>query len=159
MEYALEAFTKLASAASVRDLVLVSQQSARQILSAEKAYLFLHKENKIIRYTEQGEEIFEDNIGLVGKCISERKKLNIPDAYNDPSFNFIVDIQTSMPVLCLPLKINSGEVIAVLEVVNAKGIQGRSSTNKAKLNQVDHGILQRFREILRISITHKLGLN
>jgi hypothetical protein len=64
-----------------------------------------------------------------------------------------------MPVLCLPLKINSGEVIAVLEVVNAKGIQGRSSTNKAKLNQVDHGILQRFREILRISITHKLGLN
>lgn len=104
-------------------------------------------------------ESFDDNIGLVGKCISERKKLNIPDAYNDPSFNFIVDIQTSMPVLCVPLYSNSREVIAVLEVVNSKGIQGRSSTNKAKLNQVDHGILQRFKEILRIPIAHKLGLN
>ena len=159
MEYALDACTKLSSAASIRDLVLASQQSVKQILSADKAYLFIHKENTIIRYTEQGEESFDENIGLVGKCISERKKLNIPDAYNDPSFNFIVDIQTSMPVLCIPLKSVSGEVIAVLEVVNSKGVHGRSSTNKAKLNQVDLGILQRFKEIMRISISHKLGLN
>lgn len=159
IEYALEACMKLASAASIRDLALTSQQSAKQILSSEKAYLFIHNDNKIIRYTEQGEESFDDNIGLVGKCISERKKLNIPDAYNDPSFNFIVDIQTSMPVLCIPLNSLNGEVMAVLEVVNSKGVHGRSSTNKAKLNQVDIGILQRFEEILRISISHKLGLN
>lgn len=158
MEYALEACMKLSSAHSARDLVLNSESSAKQILSSDKAYLYIHKEDKIIRYREETEETYADNIGLVGKCITEGKKLNIPDAYNDPSFNFMVDIDTSMPILCIPLKSQDDRVIAVLEVVNSKGVNGRSSTNKAKLNQVDVGILQRFEEILKNSIIYKLTL-
>jgi hypothetical protein len=40
--------------------------------------------------------------------------LNVPDAYNDPRFNGKVDIDTSMPVLCIPIKDNEDNTVAVI---------------------------------------------
>lgn len=62
-----------------------------------------------------------------------------------------------MPVLCVPITSDEQEIIAVLQVINDKGVFGRAATNKAKLNQLDNEILEYFKTILKIVLTRVLG--
>ena len=63
--------------------------------------------------------------------------LNITSCQSDPNFNNQIDIDTAMPILVSPVRLDRNmEPIAIIEVINSKGISGLSSTNKASLKQV-----------------------
>jgi len=46
---------------------------------------------------------------------------NIPNAVNNNKFNGLVDIETSMPLIIFPIKVDNN-VIGIFEVINSKGI-------------------------------------
>lgn len=77
-----------------------------ETFSAERAYIYLvDNDNKTItRYTETGEtKIYPIDAGLIGLGIRARELLSISDAYKHESFNGMIDIDTSMPVLIKPI--------------------------------------------------------
>lgn len=58
--------------------------------------------------------------GIAGTVALSGDIINIPDAYNDPRFNPDIDTLTGFKtksILCLPLRLSSGQVIAVLQVI------------------------------------------
>jgi len=59
--------------------------------------------------------------GIVGLAIEEGSTLNIEDAWNDPRFSKDTDMKTgyrTKTILCCPIKIGTGQVVAALQCVN-----------------------------------------
>lgn len=71
---------------------------------------------------------------------------NLTNAYNDPKFNGQIDIETSMPLICMPIThpLKGNEVLGVIEILNTKGIEGLSAFHKSKINHQDYEILDFF---------------
>jgi len=61
-------------------------------------------------------------------------------------FNTVVDLDTHMPIISMPIKDmeHEGKIVGILQIINSKGIQGLSSTYKAKVNNLDFEYLQFF---------------
>lgn len=97
-------------------------------------------------FNEEGELIpYPVNSGIIGKVMHTCTHLNITNAYADPFFNGQVDIETSMPVLCVPIKYpNKEKAMGAIQVINSRGIQGLSATHKAKVSSYDLESLEFF---------------
>ena len=69
-------------------------------------------------------------------------------------FNNQIDLDTQMPIICMPIKNvkDRDQTVAILQIINSKGIQGLSATNKSKINSIDYEYLdffsQQFSQIL-----------
>lgn len=73
------------------------------------------------------------NKTLSGYCALTGEMVNIPDAYEipsgspysfDPSYDRITHYRTQS-ILTIPLKINTGEILGVIQIINAKDKRGR----------------------------------
>lgn len=73
------------------------------------------------------------NKTLSGYCALTGEMVNIPDAYEipsgspysfDPSYDRITNYRTQS-ILTIPLKINTGEILGVIQIINAKDKRGR----------------------------------
>lgn len=76
-------------------------------------------------YEENGElKQFPLDFGVVGFTLKTGEMQNITNMYNDEHYNSQIDINTSMPVLSIPIRAdeNSACVIGILTIVNSKGI-------------------------------------
>jgi hypothetical protein len=107
-----------------------AEKKLKDVMNVEQAKIFVFKksDNELVHYSESGEiEAYPVNCGIAGHVILNDEILNLPNAYNNHHFNGIIDIQTSMPLIALPVKSLNGEKIGVFEVVNPKGV---NSTNK-----------------------------
>lgn len=59
--------------------------------------------------------------GIAGHVAESGEPVNIPDAYQDDRFNNEIDILTgyrTKALLCMPIKDDSGDVVAVAQVIN-----------------------------------------
>ena len=102
-------------------------------MSVEKAKVLLcdYSEKKLVNYNEEGVlQKFPIASGIAGVVIAKKEFENVPNAKNNNYYNGLVDIKTHMPLIVFPI-MNNNNVIGVFEVINAKGIQGLSSTGKA----------------------------
>jgi len=71
--------------------------------------------------------------------------MNISNAYNDVLYNSQIDLSTHMPIIVLPIRYNHNmKIAAILEIINGRGIEGLSSTNKSKIGSVDFEFLEFF---------------
>jgi hypothetical protein len=53
----------------------------------------------------------------------------------EAKFNSMVDIETTMPILVVPIKCShTKKILGAFEVINANCIEGLSTTGKAKLS-------------------------
>ncbi|MBI4493956.1 MAG: GAF domain-containing protein [Chloroflexi bacterium] len=100
---------------------------ATEVLNADRSSLFLvdYASDQLWSRVAQGEGITEIRFpraaGIAGHVATTGETLNIPDAYADPRFNQEVDRQTgyrTRTILCMPIRDVSGEIIAVIEVLN-----------------------------------------
>ena len=121
-------------------------------MNVDKARLFLVKKSEgdkieLIRYEENNQmQIFQGSCGIAGYTAKTGTVQNLSNAYNNPLFNGQIDIETSMPLIAMPIchpKIPS-EVLAVIEILNTKGIQGLAAFHKSKINHQDYEILEFF---------------
>ena len=129
-------------------------------MNVDKAKIFLvkkYEDNKVelIQYKEDSQiQKFEGNCGIAGYTASTGTVQNLSNAYNNPLYNGQIDIETSMPLICMPVtdpKIPT-EVLAVIEIINTKGIQGLSAFHKSKINHQDYEILEFFSQQLAQTI-------
>jgi len=106
-----------------------------QTLEADRTSLFLvdHENQQLwMKIAQQtgGEPVdirIPLNTGIAGRVATTGELLNAPDAYLEPAFNPEVDKRTgyrTKSLLCVPIKDQSGRVIAVAQLLN-KGGDGR----------------------------------
>lgn len=126
-----------------------------QLLSVNQVYFYVVREEALLSQRSGIEECMPI-IGLVGQCIAQNTTLNIANAYEHPDFHKQVDIETSLPVIVMPVRMKQGRVLAVLELVNPKGVYGRSATNKAKIDHLDNEVLMLLHEVLLASVERLL---
>ena len=61
------------------------------------------------------------------------------------NFNALVDIDTDIPLLVVPIKCSfSNRILGAFEVINPKGIEGLSTLGRAKLTTRDYDIAEYF---------------
>lgn len=109
-------------------LLGVVVDSAREILQAERCSVFIldKRNNELWSRVATGSQTIRvpADKGIVGQAISERRVINIPDAYADKRFNPEVDQASgfrTQSLLTAPLAKMRGETIGALQVLNKKG--------------------------------------
>ncbi len=145
----------------MQNLLPRAEKKLQAIMNAEKARIFvIDKENETLyRYGADGKrENFVLNTGIVGSTITIGKPEHTANAYSDPLFNRLADIETSMPLITWPLKNlnNENEVIGAFQVMNVRGIRGLVHTSKPKLNQLETEMLDFFAKQLAQAVTNNM---
>lgn len=129
-------------------------------MNVDKAKIFLVKKYEggkidLVQYKEDAtSHIFEGTIGIAGYTARTGTIQNLSNAYNNSLYNGQIDIETSMPLICMPINHPHipSEVLGVIEVLNTKGIQGLSAFHKSKINHQDYEILEFFSQQLAQTI-------
>ena len=127
-----ERLLKMASSisASLEEDELLARVVAqsRELVSAERASLFIMAENGKEVYTRVAENAAEIRVplgrGIVGFCAQSGQTLNIKDAYESDLFNPSFDKRTGFrtrAVLCMPVLTEDKECVAVLQLINTAG--------------------------------------
>jgi GAF domain-containing protein len=129
-------------------MIPLSEKMLRNLMGVDQARVLLKHPNKEQLYSFDVEEemkTFPYGCGLAGKVFETGEHQNITNAYTHPLYNGGVDIETSLPLLCVPIKHPGTEkTMGVIEVINARGIQGLSALHKAKVNAYDLETLEFF---------------
>eukprot|EP01016_Furgasonia_blochmanni_P010159 TRINITY_DN14281_c0_g1_i3.p1 TRINITY_DN14281_c0_g1~~TRINITY_DN14281_c0_g1_i3.p1 ORF type:complete len:286 (-),score=51.29 TRINITY_DN14281_c0_g1_i3:133-990(-) len=138
-----------------------AEKKIKKLMGVEASRIFLvsNKTQELIRVNPENSQLmrFPINCGIAGYAVEKKKTKNIVNAYSNHRFNGQVDIETSMPIICTPIMHpNNKDVLGVLQVVNARGIQGLSSTHKANLNPSDTETLEFFTQQLAQSLINNL---
>lgn len=142
---------RILSCNTLKDLLLQSEKQIKNLMGTQHAVIYLTDINKdiIYRYNSKGDKIsFSSQSGIAGYVSGHGKSKNIADMYNNTRYNGKVDLDTSMPVLVLPIKNSEEDVLSVIEVVNLKGCVGRAVTKKAKLDHLDDEMLRIFCDLM-----------
>jgi len=74
------------------------------------------------------------NAGIAGSCATSGEIINIEDAYKDDRFNAAFDKKSgyhTKTILCIPMKLQDGEVVGVLQLINK--LDGVFTDDDAKL--------------------------
>ena len=110
-------------------------------MNVDKARIAIKHPKKDILYSVNSEgemEYYPYGCGIAGKTFETGEPQNVTNAYSHPLYNGKIDIETSMPLLCVPIKYPGTEkTMGVIEVINSRGIQGLSALNKAKVSAFD----------------------
>lgn len=122
---------------------------ARRIVRADAGSIYVVEDDKLkIKYAQNSTQLKKLPKGsklpyvsfsfpiseksIAGYCVVSGKVINIKDAYDIPpeapySFNRETDLTTgykTVSILCIPLKMASGRILGVLQIINAKDIKG-----------------------------------
>ena len=99
----------------------------RELVDADRASLWVLDRKRKELWTKVSDDLPEirlkANSGIVGAVATDGRALNIEDAYKDPRFNRRIDASTgyrTKSILCLPIKNQRGEVIAVAQCINKR---------------------------------------
>jgi 5'-nucleotidase len=118
---------KLAREQSIRTMVLRITDCAQQVMSCDRASLFLVDQGKmwtVIPTKDFASEItirLPVGVGVAGKAAQTGQMINVFDAYKCKDFNPDVDRRTGYrtnTILCIPLVRGSGDCIGVLQCIN-----------------------------------------
>ena len=75
--------------------------------------------------------------GFVGACVKSKQIISVDDAYDDSRFNRSVDEATNFKtrsVMCVPVLSDAGDVVAVVQMINAE--RGVFDANDEKLGRM-----------------------
>ena len=111
--------------------------------------IFLIEGNELVHYSEGKKEKFPLNKGsIVGNVCLTNTLEEISNGYGNPYYNGLIDLDTAMPLICMPIRFKN-EIIGAFEVINSKGIENLGvGLKKAKLSLRDSEKLEFFSEQL-----------
>ena len=119
-------------------LIYKAENGLKEIMFADKAVVYVVDQtaNIFYKFNANGEKIsFSLDTGIVGLAAKGGEILDITDPYNHPSFHSLVDIESNIPILCLPVKDTKGEnkILAIMQVLNLKALRRRGKGKKQDL--------------------------
>lgn len=87
---------------------MLAERALMEVFNIDEAvaYYIDHKSRKLVRIKSRNPPsvlTFPLNAGLAGECARTGNLLNVADCYNHPLYNGKVDINTSMPLIVLPI--------------------------------------------------------
>lgn len=134
---------------SFHELIPKAEKLLKNTMNVDLAIIYIHDENKrkIIHYSDQKEEEleFDSYSGIAGKAIKTKEIQSIYNAYAHNLFNGNIDIDTTLPLICMPILSSDKErILGVFEVINPKGLPGANSKSSIKINSIDFETLQFF---------------
>jgi putative methionine-R-sulfoxide reductase with GAF domain len=127
----LRASQEVLQAREIEEVFLCVVSQTKELLSADRATLFLVDSNaqqlwsKVAHGRSEPIRIPLDS-GIVGKCVSKNESIRIADAYEYPGFNKSVDMSTgyrTKAVLVAPVRGPQGCVLGALQVINKLGFE------------------------------------
>ncbi len=128
LKQVLEITRMMGGAVELDELLAVIIDRSCELLSAERASLFLFDAdtNELVsRIATGADEIrFPADKGIAGATLQNRQTINVPDAYADERFNQAVDKESGFrtrSILSVPLLDHEGERVGVLQVLNKQG--------------------------------------
>lgn len=150
MQLLVNVVLQLIPATSLQELEVLACKGAAVLLASSQAVIYRVLGAGLVRYNDSGETEEKPMAGLIGDCVSTGRMLAVPDAYADPRFNMLTDMDTSMPVIVIPVKNSLGTVVAALQIVNSRGVLGRLMSQKVKMDALDLQILENYGKALGI---------
>lgn len=104
-----------------------------------KIFLANLSKNSFIRYSENGlEESFPLDCGIVGHVYKTGEYISLPNTHNNELFNGLIDISTTLPVICMPITVmSSNKTIGVFETPNPKGIKYTNKKNEIATHDLE----------------------
>lgn len=157
VERALESLRDIVDMSDVLDMRLDIEglirqvvHSASQVLSAERASLFLLDPitgdlwSKVVEGEGTREIRIPAGTGVAGWVATHGELQNIADAYDDERFNRDIDVSTgyrTRSILCGPVKNLQGEVIGVIQVINKRSGEGQPA---AEFTAEDEALFRAF---------------
>ncbi len=124
----LEVTRGLAAPFDLTTMLTTVTTAARQVLSAERASVWLHDAGAAELVLKVSSDISDVRIpvglGLVGACARDRQIINVPDCYADPRFDPAVDKRSGFRTRCaltLPLVDHRDALVGVMQVLNRSG--------------------------------------
>ena len=137
------------------------------ILFFKKAIIFIVEFEKglLVHYEKSGNiKHFDIECGIAGHVAKTGVQESFLNAYQNHMYNGTVDLDTTLPLICMPVKDKKDKVIGIFEVVNPKGIQGIITNQKSKISSMDYETLEFFAQqlaqgILNIYELEKMFLN
>lgn len=125
----MELISAIASDLNLESLLAKIIEGATSLLEADRGTLFVYDEatDELWSRVAEGEATKEIRIrsdaGVAGWVFTNRKALNIPDAYADPRFNREVDKATgyrTRTILCAPIVNRFGDIVGVSQILNKR---------------------------------------
>lgn len=106
----------------VNSLIFTITQRTVRVIDADRCTLYLIDNIQRALFAMQGEVNIRISMdqGIAGQVATTGQSLNIPDAYDNPSFNQAVDKKTgyrTKAILCMPIKADD-QVIGVIQMIN-----------------------------------------
>ena len=140
-------------------LIQKIENGLKEIMLSNKAYAYIinEKGDSFFNFDEDGTMIvYPINSGIVGHVAQTGEIMDIPDPYNHPHFNSLVDIETKLPILCLPVFSTKDpkKTIAVMQTLDLKiagrggGKQDLIESETIRLFQIQIGVcLEQFAKL------------
>ncbi|KRX08522.1 hypothetical protein PPERSA_13003 [Pseudocohnilembus persalinus] len=111
------------------------------------------------------EQEYDKNLGFIGKCYKEGQILNIQNSNSHVEQNLIVDIDTDLPIVCIPVKTDEStrnllekdqEIIGVIQFINPRGIDTLlySKSQNLQNGQIFFESIKNFTDMLASNITN-----
>jgi len=121
----LNTIQSLSQDLGIQSMLLTITMHAGQIVSCERATVFLLDEAKGELWsvsTDTGQEIrIPKTAGIAGECCSKGETIKIPDAYADKRFNQDVDKRTGFKtqnILAIPMLAADGSASGIIQMIN-----------------------------------------
>ena len=167
LRHILKQGIQLHAAFNFETMIPTAEDLLKSTMNVEKALIFLVdlEKNLLLHYEKTGEiKTFDINCGIAGHIAKKGFQESFLNAYQTTLYNGTIDIDTALPLICVPVKDRKDKVIGVFEVVNPKGIQGIITNQKSKISSMDYETLDFFAQqlaqgILNIYELGKILLN
>ena len=127
----------------LKHLLPNAEKKLQSIMNVERdqAKIFISKPSKngFIRFSENfQEEMFPLDCGIAGAVYKTGEYVSIPNIYNNELYNGLIDINTTLPVICMPITIlSTNKTIGVFEVPNPKGVRYTNKKNEIATNDLE----------------------
>ncbi|EAS06873.1 GAF domain protein (macronuclear) [Tetrahymena thermophila SB210] len=131
----------------LKSIIYSSESKLKDIMHIDDARIILNNMDGTMWYiNEENQQItLKIDQGIAGLVFKQKETVNCFNCYHHKQFSPEVDIITQMPTLCIPVTHpKSKEALAVLEVVNVKGISSMYESAHPKIQHLDQEVLHYF---------------
>ncbi|KAL4507068.1 hypothetical protein ABPG72_001861 [Tetrahymena utriculariae] len=131
----------------LKSIIYSSESKLKDIMHIDDARIIINNMDGTMWYiNEDNQQItLKADQGIAGLVFKQKETINCFNCYHHKQFSPEVDIITQMPTLCIPVTHpKSKEALAVLEVVNIKGISNMYESAHPKVQHLDQEVLHYF---------------
>ena len=153
MRHVLRSGIYLNSFLDIETLLINAEKRLKDMMNVEEARIFIVdlKEKVFNRFEDNGSlRKFPLKTGIVGYTYETGEYVAVPNGYTSSLFNGIIDIESSLPLICVPIvhPYNLNEIIGIFEVINPTGITLNNMFKKSQVNPNDLEILEYYAQQL-----------